>query len=321
MIRDFQHLETVTLVAPLGLRFRDVVTNTFVNDGLNVTVYPEGDNARRVSAFANRAGVYVLHHAPGLHEFEQGAGDDDFWAHMPPAKPFVVEVEDNERRFLPFSLKLTLPQRRIYRWVSPLDGSPVASPLGEPAPISPVPLYSAPTRTPLAGLAVLRAELWNPQTSEPAAWAVVEARTNGQLLARGIADERGRLALIFPYPPPIKFAVSSPAGSPDSPPVPRGPALLAQEWPITLSAGYTLSSPPAPQLDELAPDELFPLPDLRATLAQTLAPPATLWLDFTRRVGLPVLTLRYGSALVLKSDDSVNNSPPAPQSVLFITPA
>jgi hypothetical protein len=327
MMRDFQSLEVVTTVAPLGLRFRDVVTNTFVGDGLSVTAYPAANNRKRVAAFANRAGVYVLQHAPGLGEFERGAGDEDFWANLPPGKPFVVEVEDDERRFLPFSFTLDLPQRRIYRWLSPLDASPV-SPISSPpdtsAPVSAVPLYSAPTRTAPAGLAVLRAELWNPLTDAPASYAVVEARTDGQLLARGIADDAGRLALIFPYPQPVKFAVISPVGSPvGSPPAPRGPALLDQAWPVTLSAGYTPATPPVPPPDRDAgdPDVPLALPDLRATLTQLLAPPATLWLDYAGGVALPAQTLGYGRELTLKSNDATNNSPPAPRSVLFITPA
>lgn len=323
MMRDFQSLEVLTLVAPLGLRFRDVVTDTFINDGLTVTIYPAGNNQRRVSAFANRAGVYVLQHAPGLRAFEQGARDEAFWTNMPPGKPFVVEVEDTEGRFLPFSFTLDLPQRRIYRWLSPLDASAIASPVDASAPISAVPLYSAPTRNAPAGLAVLRAELWNPLLNAPASYAVVEARTDGQLLARGLADGAGRLALIFPYPQPARFAINSPVGSPaDSPPGPRGPALFDQAWAISLSAGYTPATLPAPPaLNTVAPDAPLALPDLRAMLTQLLAPPATLWLDYTHSVALPVQTLSYGRELTLQSTDAVNNSPPAPQSVLFITPA
>lgn len=319
MRAPFRRLELVTLVAPLGLRFRDVVTNTFVNDGLSVTVYPLANPLRRTLAFANRTGVYVLHHAPGLSEFEHGAGDDAFWAGVPQGQPFVVEVEDTERRFLPFKLTLNLPQKGIYNWVSPLPSA--AQPLSPPAAVTPVPLYSAPTRSTPAGLAVLRAELWNPLAQMPAAWAVIEARVEDLLLARGIADERGRLALIFPYPPPQKFSVSSPVSSPAdaSPPAPRGPSIYEQEWRITLSAGYApLASPPAP------PDvtTAAALPDLNATLAQLNQPPANLWLDFAQHVRLLAVTLRFGRELVLQSEDSINHSPPAPPSrALFITPA
>ncbi len=61
--------------------------------------------------------------------------------------------------------------------------------------------------------------------------------------------------------------------------------------------------------------------DLRATLAQLLAPPADLWLHYANRVRLTGAVLRYGQELVLQSQDMDNNSPPAPESVLFVTPA
>jgi hypothetical protein len=304
----FQRLETVTRVAPLGVRFRDVVTDTLIGDGLSVNVYPASSPARRAAALANRSGVYVVHHAPGLRAFEQGAGDSAFWADATTPVPFVVEVEDLERRFLPFSFVAELPFKGLYNWTSPLDPAP-ASP---PDPPRNVPLYSAPTRRVPAGMAVVRAELRDPILDAPAAWAVVEARLEGQMLARGFSDERGRLALIFPHPAPLKFPPVSP---PDSPPAAQGPPLMQQEWHVTLSAAYAPQSPPSPPAAEAQ------APDLRATLAQLLTPPADLWLHHGNRVRLTGAVLRYGQELVLQSQDLDNNSPPAPESVLFVTPA
>lgn len=304
----FQRLETVTRVAPLGVRFRDVVTDTLVGDGLSVTAYPAAAPARRVTAQVNRSGVYVLHRAPGLRAFERGAGDAAFWADAATPVPFVVEVEDLERRFLPFSFEAELPFKGLYNWTSPLDPAP-ASPPDLPRN---VPLYSAPTRRAPAGMAVLRAELRDPLTGAPAAWAVVEARLDGQVIARGFADERGRLALFFPYPAPLKFPPASP---PDSPPAAQGPPLTQQEWHVTLSAAYAPAPPPAPGAAGAQAH------DLRATLAQLLAPPADLWLHYANRVRLTGAVLRYGQELVLQSQDLDNNSPPAPESVLFVTPA
>lgn len=307
----FQSLETVTAVAPLGVRFRDVVTDTLVGGGLSVSAHPAGSPALRAPATANRSGVHVLHHAPGLRDFERGAGDAAFWAGQTAALPYVVEVEDLEGRFLPFSFVAELPFKGLYNWTSPVDPLP-AEP---PAPPRNVPLYSAPTRTPPPGMAVLRAELRDPVLGAPAAWAVVEASLDGQLFARGFADERGHLALIFPYPAPLKFPPVSP---PASPPAAQGPPLLQQEWHITLSAAYTPSSPPAPAASAAGE---APAPDLRDTLAQLLAPPADLWLHYGSRVRLTGAVLRYGQELVLRSQDLDTNSPPAPESVLFVTPA
>jgi hypothetical protein len=173
-----------------------------------------------------------------------------------------------------------------------------------------VPLYSAPARALDSGMAVLRADLWNPIRRAPAAWAVLEARMGGVLQARGISDERGSIALIFPFPKPTDAPFASPV---ESPPVNKNVPLLEQTWELTLAAGYAPASLPATPAS--------PLPDLRATLEQLNAPPAKLWTDFAGGEELAGVALRYGQELILKSQDSLNVSPPAPQSVLFITPA
>ncbi|HEV2801590.1 MAG TPA: hypothetical protein VGW12_13885 [Pyrinomonadaceae bacterium] len=300
-----QVLEHFTLVAPLGLRFHDAATGELVGDGLNVTVYPIKNTLQRVEARANRSGTYVLHHAPGLREFERGAGDEEFWNNLPPTQTFVVEVIDQERRFQPFSFEAELPAPRgLFNWLSPVEPSP-------PAGARSLPLYSAPARKVSSGMAVVRADLWDAQASAPAAWAVVEARLNNQLQARGMSDERGRLALIFPYPKPTDAPLSSPVASP---PVNKNVPLLEQTWELALTAGYapedlaTAAKPPV-------------IPDLRTTLDQLNAPPARLWADLAGQDELLSVTLKYGQELILKSQDSTNVSPPAPQSVLFITPA
>jgi hypothetical protein len=160
-------------------------------------------------------------------------------------------------------------------------------------------------------MAVVRADLWNAQANAPAAWAVVEACLDGQLHARGLSDARGSLALIFPYPKPTDSPLASPVASP---PVNKNVPLLEQTWELTLNAGYApQSAPPA--------TSPAPLPDLRATLDQLNAPPAVLWADLANLEELAGVTLKYGQELILKSQDSLNVSPPAPQSVLFITPA
>jgi hypothetical protein len=306
MANPVQVLERLTMVAPLGLRFHDVTTGASIGSGLSVTIYPANNRARRVEAFVNRSGTYVLHHAPGLRAFEQGAGDEDFWTHLQPPQPFIVEVVDLERRFQPFSFEAELPSARgLFNWLSPFEPSPPSPPSATKS----IPLYSAPARTLDSGMAVIRADLWNSQANRPAAWAVLEARLGGVLQARGISDERGSIALIFPYPKPTDAPLSSPV---ESPPVNKNVPLLEQTWELTLDAGYAPASPAT-----TTPS----LPDLRATLDQLNAPPAKLWIDFAAQEELASVTLRYGQELILKSQDSDTVSPPAPQSVLFITPA
>lgn len=295
------------MVAPLGLRFHDVATGAIIASGLSVTIYPANNSARRVEAFVNRSGTYVLQHAPGLRAFEGGAGDEDFWTHLPPPQSFIVEVVDRERRFQPFLFEAELPAARgLFQWLPPFEPSPPSPPSAAKS----VPLYSAPARALDSGMAVVRADLWNPQGNGPAAWAVLEARLGGVLQARGISDARGSIALIFPYPKPTDAPLNSPV---ESPPVNKNVPLLEQTWELTLSAGYVPAAPPATKPASL--------PDLRATLEQLGAPPAKLWTDFANEEELAGVTLKYGQELILKSQDSITVSPPAPQSVLFITPA
>lgn len=310
MIPTTQVLERLTIVAPLGLRFHDVVTDSFVGDGLNVSVYEANRPVRKVQAFANGSGVYIIHHAPGLREFENGNGDSDFWNGLPPGKSFVVAVTDDARRFQPFQFAADLPTRGLFNWVGPHSGSP-------PGTFPSIPLYSSPVRNVPAGMAVVRADLWDAGSDVPAAWAVLEAYTNNQLAARGIADEQGRIALIFPQPAPLPFAISSPVGSPlSSPPTATGPPLTDQIWSISLRSMYGPIGPLPLLPGEHGPEPQ--LPDLRAMLSQ---PEATLWADTERTEPLDEVSLTFGRELILKSRPSISLSPPARQSVLFITPA
>lgn len=297
MIDAFQLMERQTIVAPLGLRFHDAATGATVADGLMVVVYRASNPTRRVSAFPNRTGTFVLHHAPGLRrELELGAGDEDYWTKLPPPKPFVVEVRDTARRFLPFTFEVKLPARGIYRWELGPQGSP------PPEEERSVPLYSAPTRRPAPGMAVIRMDLWDALADKPAAWAVVEALIDAPpVTVRGFADERGRVALVFPYPEPPPLTQGSP---PQSPPAAGSPSFTQQIWTIHLAARYVSRRTTAQAL-----------PDLRDTLAQGSA---DLWADSERTRPLTEIALRYGRELVVQSHDATDGKA---LSKLLITPA
>ncbi|HKG13602.1 MAG TPA: hypothetical protein VKB12_09685 [Pyrinomonadaceae bacterium] len=481
-----------TLVAPLGLRFRDAATGAAISQGLRVTLYPTANPSRRTQAFVNNSGVYVAHRAAGLRGSEMGAGDEEFWDAPPSSAPFTVEVFDEERRYLPYSFPATLPSKGIRAWTWPLaeaasrqppepaatlsddfaDGArgaqwklgtlntpasvfdsnvavaeqggrleitPLADATGshfngyvsvsgwnltdaratveaaqaaagaahtiftlgsdannwfrflveagrlnfqtrvggaesspsvehDPAqqrfwrlrherrddkvifetsgdgaawvarrslarpfavtsllvelgagtaskvaapgkavfdslrmesnPTSALPLFSAPTRSGAGGLATLRASLWDANADAPAAWALLEARITGQTTVRGLADERGRVALVFPYPEPAAFAEQSPPSAP----------FAKQEWPVQLFASY-LPQRPVPTL-----------PSLPDALAQ---PRAKLWADSGLTAPLAQATLRSGQELVVRSFDTSPEAPAGgkPLSVLLITPA
>lgn len=296
MTDAFQLLERQTRVAPLGLRFHDAATGASVAGGLEVTVYSAANPTRRVRAFPNRTGTFVLQHAPGLRrEIEHGEGDTDYWVSLPPRKTFVVEVLDAERRFQPFTFEVKLPARGIYAWE--LTAPPLSPPSLED---QSVPLYSAPTRALASGMAVIRMELWDALADAPAAWAFVEASMSAPpLVVRGFADEKGRLALIFPYPEPPPLTQGSP---PQSPPQGVGQSFTQQSWTIHLAARYVSRTAQA-------------LPDLRDTLTQASA---DLWADSERTQPLTEIALRYGRELVVASYDATNGKA---LSKLLITPA
>jgi hypothetical protein len=257
-----------------------------------VTAYPETQPFRRVRATSNPSGTYSLHHLPGLCEFEAGAGDAAFWESQPPPLPFIVEVVDGVRRFQPFLLALALPQRFSV-------GSP-------PSPTLPIPLFSTASRVVPSAVAVIRADLWDPQAGPdqqggPAAWALLEAQLPGRPPVRGLADAQGRVALIFAYPEIVTTGLTSPPDvSPLSPPG-GGMSLREQVWPMTLQAAYERRDP-VPQI---------------LTLGEILAqPPARLWEVFAQ-TEMAQVTLRFGQELVLKSSNGAGRL----LSELWITPA
>ena len=269
-------LERLTCVALFGVRFWDAVSTRTVSDDLSVSASLPNNSTRRFALTPNRSGVYVLHHAPGLEAFEYGAGDEAFWENLPPLRPFVIEVNDLQRRFHPMAFTVKLPNRGIFGWEA-LSASPRASVL--PA----VPLYSTPTRTVPGGMAVVRADLWDARENSPAAWAVVEVQSESQAPICALADENGRVAVIFPYPEPLPGSMSSPPGSP----LAGGPRQLTdQTWPIHLRVFYSphIPTPRIPSLEDV-------LNQAPATLLATLSPP----------VPLSEVRLAFSQELIVKS--------------------
>src|SRR4051794_26717727 len=90
--------ERFTTVAPLGLRFWDSVTNSFVLSGLQVFAAPKGNPAQQTAATVSSHGVYGFAHLPGLRQLENGAGDAAYWATLPAAakRDFRITLTDPE---------------------------------------------------------------------------------------------------------------------------------------------------------------------------------------------------------------------------------
>ena len=122
----FRPLERQTMLAPLGVRFRDAVTGAHVAEGLRVAVYPTENPLSRAPALPNPSGTYVVHRAAGLHEITRGAGDENFWKNLPPGKSYTVEVTDGLGRYLPQTFRLALPVRGLFTWIWPLYDSTAA---------------------------------------------------------------------------------------------------------------------------------------------------------------------------------------------------
>jgi len=273
-------LERVTRVAPLGVRFWDPLSNQLIADGLLAAAYPAGQPERRVPARVNHAGVYIFQNLPWLFDAEHGTGDAAYWESQARIR-FLVEVTDSLRRFLPCRFAADLPFRGLFG----LDCLPDESP---PALADAMPLYSAPTRPVPGGMAVVRASLWDALAERPASWALLEVLQGGRLLARGLSDAGGQVALIFPYPEPPNFGSGTP--------------LIRQTWTVQIQAGYSPRWP--------APASA----DICETLAQPLA---QLWADAGRKQPLDDAILRFGQELVVRSRATVSGPL---LSELWITP-
>ena len=244
-----ERLEQVTVFTPLGIRFWDPVMDVPVRDGLTVTARPEGGR-RAVGAFQSASGIYAFQGLPGMRSIEYPEADVEP-ASPPVVKPFLIEVTDGLRRFLPilFSLDLPLEARGVYPLLEP------GSPPDESAPG--FLLFSAPTRPVVPGIAVVRADLVDEVTGGPAAYAVLEVAVAGQTWY-GVADERGTVAVHFPYP-----IISGTVG--ESPPGPPSPPLREQRWPVTLAVRYQPASIWFPRPGQ---------PELRSIFRQT---PGSIW--------------------------------------------
>jgi hypothetical protein len=219
-------LETVSRVTPMGVRFRDIATGAIVADGLEVRVRPADAPRRWQPAFATRGGTFAAADLPGLRELkrdadgmprgrdlERGAGDAAYWAAIGAGRrPFVVEVTDRWRRYLPMTIALSLPHRGL---ALPACVAPKAH--GEA-----VPLYPAPALTPAPGLAAVRVELWDAARDAPASWARVEVTLGGEV-ATGVADDRGAVLVLAPWP-----RIANGASQ----------ALAATTWPVRLHAFF-----------------------------------------------------------------------------------
>lgn len=256
--RRFAVLEALGTICPLGIRFWDAVNDAQIRERLRVTAWPLPARRPITRAFRTVSDVYAFQGLPGLIDFEMPGSAPGAAASPPAQRPFVVEVRDEDRRYVPvaFRVDLPLPSHRLY--LSPLPGSPATTLPG-------FYLFSSAMRTRQPHVAVVRTELFDERLSAPAAWAVVRVTIAGQGDRWGMADEAGRVAVAFPLPlitPGFGELFASPGG-PASPP---GPPVADRNWSISVavfSEPSRLAPLPGTDLPNLAevfqqaPAELF----------------------------------------------------------------
>ncbi len=239
--------ERVNIFTPLGIRFWDSVLDKQVSGNLIVKAYPGSAPGPVVDAFRTASGIYAFQGLPGMLEIERYEGDGI--PLPPPSKSFIIEVKDKLKRFLSmvFAVELPLSYKGVYR------GKEFAPDSGSPPSVENLPafyLVSAPTRTPLPGLAVIHATLVDQNAKKPAAFAVMEVEVEGEETRYGIADDRGCITIMFPYPT-FKVPLSN------SPPA----NTIGQDWELIFRVYYgpgKLECPNnmnIPYLDEIAKQE------------------------------------------------------------------
>jgi hypothetical protein len=141
----------------------------------------------------------------------------------------------------------------------------------------------------------------------------MDVRVPGKQPFQGMSDQRGRIAILFPYPEPTDFAPDSvfdpPANPPNTPLPLQGSPLADHQWTLEIHVHY--KPPVGIDLAPLRPPNLCP------TLLQA---EGTLLADsnLANKKTLTQVTLKYGQELVLRSTDSSKVNQP---SVLWITPA
>jgi hypothetical protein len=271
-----QYLEREAHLVAFGVRLRDVVTGWTVDD-VSVRLVPVGAGPA-VAAVRTPSGVFAAHGLSSLRRWERrDVGPDGLPepVEVDPV-PFRVEVRDGAGRYHDFAVHVELPVPGL---LTVPCGSPPASPPERASPS--LPLFSLPGRLPPAATAVVRARLAHADGT-PAAWAALDVvPSEGAAPARGIADQRGEVVVMFPYPSPPTFAGSPPSGA-------KQP-LARTTWRVTLQAH--LPSPTSPPTADQLPDLCGFLDQSPTTLRTTSSPPQQ----------LSEATLSYGQELVLRS--------------------
>ena len=282
---DIETPERLTLTCALGVRFFDIATGTFVTaDSLEANAWPVAIPWREVKGIVTPSGIIAFHALPGLRAFERSAAEDP-WDPAPATRMFQVEVTDPSGRYLPCTFVMQAPTKGLGVFAG--SGSPPWIKEGA------VPLFSAPWRAVPSSLAVVRTQLRELATGQPAAWAFVEAEYfsgGAPRSAFGLADDKGRVVLMFPYPEGQR----RPLGG--SPPTNGANGLTQQSWELDLLFFYQPLdvSPPNKVEPEDAADYAFRLEQPKVFASRESSPLVPLdreTLYFGRELNLGIIDL------------------------------
>ena len=185
--------DVVTRTALGAVRLIDAATGQTVSDGLSVVARV---GKQTIAATPSVGGVHLFHRLPGMREATFWDGETQ---PSPDDYEFNIEVRDLARRFLPTTFNARLPS-----WP---DVSPVCPSINTVW--HGVPVYSAPWRSQITGLAMVRGALRVRSTGRPAAWALLrvyraaDAHATAIPLVEGVSAANGDFMLMFPWPKPI----------------------------------------------------------------------------------------------------------------------
>jgi hypothetical protein len=277
--------ERLRIVTPLGIRFRDVALDEPITHGLVVLVKARLFEGGPTRVRTNPSGVFGFHSLPLLHDLEYPSTLPEPQPSPPAAYAYVVMAADRLGRFLPVVFGIDLP-------LSLPPSPPVFDVDLDPAPVLDAYLFTAPTRPVTCGFAALRADLWDREAEAPAAHALARV-TVGDRSLLGVADERGRLLVLLPYPLLERLRLGSPPGTGQQPP-------YKHAWPTTLEVFHRPGLPRPFGDQEVLPQPWTDLPGLKGILESQ--DPAWIW---PAPVGAPVMTwtgdLTYDHELVVRT--------------------
>lgn len=278
-------LEQPNVFTVLGIQFWDQISDQPITDSLSVTAQLHGTDYPQIPAFRTASGAYAFQGLPCLHGIEYPSSGVQGPSSPQNTFTFVITVSDSLQRFLPTLFAVDLPLSYPGLFLSKDAGSPSVGARAY--------LFTAPTRPAATGTSVIRADLWDRDQNQAAAFAALQVSVGGQEWT-GIADDQGRVQVQFPSPPLQSLSLGSPPGSGQGP-------TSSVSWPIQVSVLYE----PA-QLRFLlqnVPNAAWPwnsTPSLKSILdAQQ---PALIW---QQQAGPAVPywagTLHYGAPLIVRT--------------------